>query len=187
MERTKFPEEKKSTSFKAMAELTSENEIIIHISLSGAFRQQIYNNIINKNIVGGKHQTRKIPIAKRNDEYQPIAEKLYEIIRSHKKIIHPPRIISAWANQIRRIEEENGIDFHRIKKALEWYKDHVGDDYVPVIESGGALREKFLKLESAMNRKVLNGKKPFIIVDGLQYDLKASGMYVSKNGTPYIP
>ena len=66
----------------------------------------------------------------------------------------PPRArtIQQWADAIRRMMEVDGIKGERIAKALSWYKQHKGDQYVPVIESAGALRRKWLKLLAAAKR-----------------------------------
>jgi hypothetical protein len=88
----------------------------------------------------------------RNLTYLPLSEKLSEIIRSKKNIKHTSQQIRGWTNDIRRMVEENGISYERIDNALKWYSEHIGNEYVPVIESGASLREKFLKLENAMNR-----------------------------------
>ena len=36
--------------------------------------------------------------------------------------------------------------------AMRWYEEHIGEPYVPVIESGTSFRKKFIKLEEAITR-----------------------------------
>ena len=48
--------------------------------------------------------------------------------------------------------EDNGVTEDRINIALKWYNNNIGGEYIPVIESGSSLRNKFDKLESAMYR-----------------------------------
>jgi hypothetical protein len=36
---------------------------------------------------------------------------------------------------------------------LDWYEDNRGGQYTPIVESGSSLREKFIRLESAMERE----------------------------------
>ena len=35
---------------------------------------------------------------------------------------------------------------------MQWYQDNIGGAYVPVIQSGESLREKFIKIEDAIKR-----------------------------------
>lgn len=46
----------------------------------------------------------------------------------------------------------DGVSEDRIRRSVDWYSEHVGEPYVPDIQSGQTFREKFLKLENAMNR-----------------------------------
>lgn len=94
--------------------------------------------------------------------FTTLAEELSNIIQSKKKIKHTPAQIKSWAKYIKRIatqvlpeDEEQAIS--RIGVALRWYKEHIGEQYVPVIESGQSLFEKFGKLESAIEREKEGG------------------------------
>ena len=40
----------------------------------------------------------------------------------------------------------------RVNVVLGWYRKNVGGEYVPVVQSGKSFREKFVKLEAAMER-----------------------------------
>lgn len=84
--------------------------------------------------------------------YFPIAKFLAKIIEDKKNIKHTTTQINNWSNDISKLVEKNGVSIERIKRALRWYKEHCKDIYVPVIESGSSLRNKFIKLEAAMER-----------------------------------
>lgn len=88
----------------------------------------------------------------KNKKYFPIVESLENIILSKKKIKVDGRKKSSWANSVRQLVERDGVEIERIEDALRWYERHHMDDYVPVIESGQSLREKFIKLEAAIER-----------------------------------
>ncbi len=88
----------------------------------------------------------------KNKKYLPIVSKLENIIQTKKRIKVDGRKRSAWANSVRQLVELDGVDVVRVENALEWYKHHYMDDYVPVIESGRTLREKFIRLEAAIER-----------------------------------
>ena len=91
-------------------------------------------------------------VEKRNIEYYPLAKYLYKIISSNKNIKYSSTHLKTWSNDIRMLSERNNIPYRRIKKALRWYKDNIGGEYIPVIESGVSLRMKFLNLEAARDR-----------------------------------
>jgi len=98
------------------------------------------------------NEEKKSSIKERNKQYLPIVEKLSSIIQTTKNIKHTPNQLRNWSNEIRQLVEGNGISPDRINKALDWYEKYVGGTYIPVIESGSSLREKFIKLEDAMRR-----------------------------------
>lgn len=87
-----------------------------------------------------------------------IATYLKKIVTTKKNINIDGNKLNGWANSIRLLVDRDGVSVDRIRTALVWLKDHAGDDYVPAIESGKALREKFLRLEDAMNREKKSGK-----------------------------
>lgn len=110
------------------------------------------------------------PINK-NKLYLPIAKDLADIITSKKKIRILPKTIPSWADEIRKLVTENQIPIKRVTTALEWYKENIGGNYVPVIESGKSLREKFLKLEAAIKRDdTPEETKPPKYFDNMAYD-----------------
>ena len=103
----------------------------------------------NNSLDGNK----KPSIKERNKQYLPLANMLARIIQTNKNIKHTTSQLNTWANEIRQLEENNGISYHRIKDALRWYKKNIGGEFIPVIESGNSLRNKFMKLEWAMKNK----------------------------------
>jgi len=119
------------------------------------------DNMNGENIPSINNKEKKPSIKERNKQYLPIVEKLSDIIQTTKNIKHTPDQLRSWANVIRQLVENNDVPPDRINTALDWYEEHVGEEYVPVIESGNSLREKFVKLENAMqrdNKRDNNGK-----------------------------
>lgn len=84
--------------------------------------------------------------------YLPLAEKLAGIVKQSKNINVTSAKMISWADEIRKLIETDGVSQSRVEAALEWYKDHIGGQYIPVIESGASLRSKFTRLEDAMKR-----------------------------------
>ncbi len=93
---------------------------------------------------------KKPPIKERNGQYLPIAKRLAEIVKTSKNIKTPPEKLHAWTDPIRRLIESEEVDPVRIDTVLDWYADNIGGPYIPVIESGHSLRDKFIRLETAM-------------------------------------
>lgn len=87
----------------------------------------------------------------RNFEYLPIAKELSRIVQETKHIEHTKQQIHQWTNHIRQLVESNKVSVERINKAMSYLKEHAGEQYCPVIESGSALKEKFGSLEGQMN------------------------------------
>lgn len=117
------------------------------------------NNTIVNNTKDNIILSEKIPEEKdslnssnKNNEYIPFAEKLAAIIQTNKNIKVPPARLNNWASEIRKLSQVEGVAPVRIEKALDWYAKNIGGEYIPVIESGVSLRNKFIKLEEAMKR-----------------------------------
>ncbi len=130
-----------------------DNEYKDKVSLSdpAGSDDEIEENDISSN------ETRKPSIQERNKEYVPLASKLAEVIRSSKNIKVNQTKIKSWTNEIRKIVESDGVNPERIEKALDWYQENIGGEWIPVIECGATLRSKFIRLEDAMER---NNKSP---------------------------
>ena len=96
--------------------------------------------------------------------YLILAQRLYDAVYARIKVKHSPRKISAWAKSIQRLVEQDEVDLVRIRKALRWYSVHMRENqYVPDIQSGEALREKFGRLEAAMERhKTSSGETTYL-------------------------
>ncbi len=152
---------------------TPELEIGKHRNLvkenTGTIYKEINKEIINKKYIAPAIERAGQPIVPRElptplpkpstkkvranaKQYLPLANKLSRIISSSKNIKHTHQQLTAWSNDICSMVEDHDISADRISAALNWYRTHVGGSYVPVIESGRALKDKFLKLEAAITR-----------------------------------
>lgn len=107
-----------------------------------------YNNIYNiYNNIQDKTRQDNIPSC-----FVKQAERLAEIIKKQKNVKIDNRKIAAWAKSLSLLNKNDGVEVERIDKVLDWYGLHFGEDYIPVAESGQTLREKFLRIESAMSK-----------------------------------
>ena len=97
-----------------------------------------------------------VPVQKKKkvsqDKYLALATKLSEIIQTKKNVKHTKSQIQAWTKQFARLERENKVQYERQMAAMRWYEEHIGEPYVPVIQSGSSFREKFMNLEAAITR-----------------------------------
>ena len=115
----------------------------------------LYNKTKDNKTKGNKNLFSDLEIEDKQDKnsrYVPLAEKLASIIRKNKRINVTPQRIASWANEIRKLVETDGVSIQRVETALDWYEENIGGQYIPVIESGSSLRNKFIKLEDAMRR-----------------------------------
>lgn len=95
----------------------------------------------------------KDTVAERNPRYLPICEKLRDIVLLRRKQNITPSKLKKWSNDIRLMVEIDKVDQGQIESNLEWYRVHWNDNqYVPVIESAGSLRDKYGKLIAAVKR-----------------------------------
>jgi len=84
--------------------------------------------------------------------YMPLVEKLSNIISAQKDIKISGVQLNEWAKSFYALNRINAISQERMESALVFYAEHVGEEYMPVIESGKIFRQKFTKLEDAMKR-----------------------------------
>jgi len=94
-------------------------------------------------------QTKKEKASK----YIPYATDLKEIVQSTKNINISGQQLINWADSIRLLHEYDKVSIDRINTAINWYQKHIGEDYVPDVQSGKSFREKFTKLEAAIQRQ----------------------------------
>jgi hypothetical protein len=94
----------------------------------------------------------KSTINQRNESFLPFAIQLAEIIKMKRRVTITTFQLNAWSEDIRKLSEQSQINPGRIKRALTWYSQNIGGEFVPVIESGSSLRFKFISLEAAIER-----------------------------------
>ena len=119
------------------------------------------SNLNNKSLEKKKQKERRIK------RFIKLSKKLAQTISQNKNIKITDSKIKQWANSMRLLQEREGIEFARQKKALIWYDENIGGDFVPVIESGDSFRQKFLKLEAAIERSGKSNKPNKINDTGL--------------------
>ena len=140
------------------------------------------NKETKKIIFTEQNSSGKVTLQKRNEIYLPIVKYLSKTSQTNKNIQHTSSQLKTWSNDIRRLVENNKVSIKRIKEVLKWYKQNIGGEYIPVIESGSSLREKFTRLEDAMQRGTGHHSKPSSIIEsGRKWYLEADGEYYNKD------
>lgn len=92
------------------------------------------------------------------EKCETLSKRLSQIIQSKKRVSHTSAQLSKWIKDIHALLTKTLSDmpfeeaYQRVENVLHWYRSHIGETYVPVVESGASLREKFLRLETAMER-----------------------------------
>ncbi len=82
-----------------------------------------------------------------------LAERLYAIVSSYIKV-NKKANLREWANQFRLMREKDGIPLEDIEKALDWYSENIGGEFIPEAFSAKSFREKYVngKIPAAMKR-----------------------------------
>ena len=124
----------------------------------GSFSKKPFSNGSIKRTIPPRSQRqevtqirKKVP-PKEQNQFIPLAQKLANIIQTKKRIRHTPKQISSWACEFQRLEKSGGVSIQRMQTCLDWYAEHIGEPFVVVIESGKTFRDKFLRLEDAVQR-----------------------------------
>ena len=58
-----------------------------------------------------------------------------------------------WAEEVDKLERLDGVDYARQRRVLEWYVAQESSQYLVVVECGSTWREKFTRVEGAMQRE----------------------------------
>jgi len=134
------------------------------------------NNVNNKNSVP-LFDPKKSPPQKYNSFQFQVAKQLGTHIKSIKNISLKKGDIKRWANEIRllqeidlkpRGEQQSTEDITAAMEAIIKYGSST--EFFPVVESGGAFRDKFLKIENFLNQ---SSKKPKVVKDWESYNSKS--------------
>lgn len=111
----------------------------------------------------------------RNKKFLPQVKQLKEILQEKKNIQINGQKLTAWTNSIRLLCDYDKVQIERIQNVLDWYAKHWMDDYVPVVESGSSFREKFTRLEAAIERSKTPKTKP----KGITYGSRRFGKTIN--------
>ena len=88
------------------------------------------------------------------------AEELTKIVSKHIKVNKNAKPTD-WAKQFRLMRTKDGVSKKEIRRALEWYSKHIGQEYIPECYAAKTFREKYTngKILAAMQRTEGAGSK----------------------------
>ena len=135
--------------------ITKKTKKFEHENLGDNFE----NNQINTSIRQNEKSPKDLKKEKLNQKFITFSTQLYDFISQTKNINLPKSRIFNWVRDFDLLYRIDGISISRQQKALNWYFSHAYQEFVPIIESGGAFRKKFISLENAMNRASNSGKR----------------------------
>lgn len=104
--------------------------------------------------------TMEVPdLEEKNEYYLPYVQRLAQIVfstpgamRSKQKVQLDAARTKQWVNEIRLLCDKDGVTTNKLSRVLDWYADHIGGEYIPVVKSGSSLREKWPNLLAAIER-----------------------------------
>ena len=104
--------------------------------------------------------TMEVPdLEEKNEPYLPYVSRLAQIIystpgaaRSKQKNQLDAARTKQWVNEIRLLCDKDGVTTNKLTRVLDWYADHIGGEYIPVVESASSLRRKWPNLLAAIER-----------------------------------
>ena len=75
------------------------------------------------------------------------------MVQTHRKVQKNSEL-RGWANQIRQMREVDEVSKEDIRKTIEWYAVHIGQEYMPEAFSARTFRQKYKdgKFTAAMRR-----------------------------------
>lgn len=122
------------------------------------------NNIIiekKRNITKKRKETLSLKnkfLQRQWDYFFSLSEKLSNWLVNQKNVKINKSKLNSWTKSLvllyeRDLVGQNGERMKRISGALNWYIENAPREYVPVIESGKSFREKFVRLEEAIERE----------------------------------
>lgn len=130
------------------------NDEIPHTEKSAYGKNATHNNTYNISNTDNikKNNNNKLLLQKErlNEDVKLIVSKLKEILEKKKGREFVTR---SWNDPVRKMLTIDKIPVKSVLKALQWYNLRFGGDYIPVIESGASLRQKYAKMEMAMDKE----------------------------------
>jgi hypothetical protein len=86
-----------------------------------------------------------------NKTYIRLARRLRRIVESANRITSATKT-NQWPDQFRKLHNVDKIPLLQINKVLDWYEEHIGQQYVPECFCATSFRSKFPKLELSITR-----------------------------------
>lgn len=82
--------------------------------------------------------------------YQSV-NKLCDALHAKKKIMRKPSLVQ-WESQIKQFLMETDVTPAELQIEIDWYVQHIGEDWIPKAYSAGSFCEKFVGIREARER-----------------------------------
>ena len=93
------------------------------------------------------------------DEADKLAKKLYQGLHRYDLVLRWPNM-GAWGTVIRKFLKETTCTVEKFSSVLDWYVEHIRDEFVPQAYSAKSFVEKFEKIVAAKNRSQEDNHEP---------------------------
>jgi len=129
-----------------------------HIKNIGVYNTGYKDN--NKNIFSRQRifekEKKSSPVKSKEGEeqnktYIRLARRLRRIVESANRITSATKT-NQWPDQFRKLHDVDKVPLLQINKVLDWYEEHIGQQYVPECFCASSFRNKFPKLELSITR-----------------------------------
>jgi hypothetical protein len=107
---------------------------------------------INRNANNAVSDSVSVSVSDIDNKYLLFGDLFFKSLKSNNLIIKNQKTNKAWYNEIRKLEQVDGVKWEDIKAGANYYFANIGKQYLPEIRSTKAFREKFEKLVSHKQR-----------------------------------
>ena len=107
---------------------------------------------INRNANNAVSDSVSVSVSDIDNKYLLFGDSFFSALKSNGLLIKTQKTNKNWYDEIRKLEQVDGIKWEDIKAGANYYFANIGKQYLPEIRSTKAFREKFEKLVSHKQR-----------------------------------
>jgi GntR family transcriptional regulator len=78
-------------------------------------------------------------------------KKLYTALAERRRITYPPSLIQ-WAASVNDFLKKTTVTTEELERELDWYVNHIGEDFIPKSYSAQTFCDKFIDIQDARKR-----------------------------------
>ncbi len=108
-------------------------------------------NVVDSDMIEVTFFNDKISIKQEDYKYYELSIQLCEALQSKRKLFRKKVNLNKWICRFKELNEQ--ISIEKIQDVLSWYIKHIGQEYIPEAFSAKSFLDKFIRIESAMEKK----------------------------------